>query len=713
MDGKRWRRTVALALGLAVAWTPVTAQEIEQVVVTASKRAASEQDTAISMTVLSGEELAEGNLTDLRDIHLQTPGLFITSNEGFGGSPLSIRGVGSLALGIGAEDGVGVYVDGVFQGRPFGHVFEFVDVERIEVLRGPQGTLYGRNATGGAINVVTLAPGEEFVGRGEIMASSFGGMAAQGVLAGPIGDGVGAKASFAVANRDGYADNPTRGEDVYDKNNAYFSGALAWRPSEALSAVLRAYGGETNSVNGFKDLLDGLDIDTIPADFGNRDERSFRGVNFTVEWTSGAMSVRSVTATVESDQASNTDSDGGPQDIVQFRQEQDAEQFSQEVVVAYEGGGRVGWLLGGLFFAEEARQSIPFDLRQLPLGIHFDSAIDTEAVSAFAEVRVEASERLALTVGARYSTEEKTWRHCMGFYGAFETDFDERACRVPGVSAVDADQWDTVTPRFVAEYAASDRVLWYASATKGFRSGGWNITENLAAAFAAGDADPGFDQEFVWSFEAGVKSDLADNRVRLNAAVFNAAYTDMQVRVDDPTTRLLAVSNAGEATITGAEAELTVLATPDLFLQASVALLDATYDEFKVTDAAGNVRDSRGKRLNRAPELTASLIGAYTVSVRGGSVTARLEYQYVSETFHSEANDLALFRGSAPFEHVNARVRFAHGGGRWHVELFGDNLTDDRWYEHSFEPIQPGLAPTVISAPRMVGVRIGVSAGPS
>ncbi len=692
----------------ALLCVPGTAQEIEEVIVTASKRTASVQQTPLSVTALSSDDISEGNLTDLRQIHLQTPGLFIASNEGFGGSPLSIRGVGSLALGVGAEDGVGVYVDGVFQGRPFGHVFEFADVERIEVLRGPQGTLYGRNATGGAINVVTVTPSREFVGRGQFTVANFGGVAGSGVVAGPLSDTVFAKAAGALSRRDGYAENPTRGEDVYDKDNSYFSGALAWHPTEEFSAVLKAYSGETKAVNGFKDLLDGLDIDVIPADFGNHDQRSFDGVNLAVGLTTDNFSLKSITAVVNSDHESNTDSDGGPLDIVQFRQEQNADQFSQEVTLSFETGDSLRWLVGGLFFTEEAGQFIPFDIRQLPLGILFEGEIDTDAWSAFGEVTMDLGERASFTAGARYSGEEKAWRHCMAFYTSFESNYDARACRAPGASAHDTDDWSTTTPRFVLTYQINDDVLWYASATKGFRSGGWNITESLAGDIAAGDPDPGFDQEFVWSLETGLKADVMDDRLRINVAAFNADYTDMQVRVDDPTTRLLSVSNAGEATIVGFEGELTFFPTTQFVLQATVSVLDATYDEFLVTDSEGNVSDYAGQVLNRAPKFSSSLIGAYSVPMDAGSLTVQLEHQHVSKFYHSEANDLALFRGSPSSQRINMRVRFDHRNEKWFVEAFGENLSDDRWYEHSFEPIQPGLAPTVISAPRMFGARLGV-----
>ena len=220
----------ALVMGFLIN-LPVFAQgtgTLEEIVVTATKRETNLQDTAMSVSAFTGEQLAQAGATDLREMQLFTPGLWVGGNAGFGTSPIVIRGIGSLITGIGADEAVGIYIDGIYQGRSAGNIFEFVDIDRVEVLRGPQGTLYGRNATGGAINVITRTPGDEFEGRVEGEVASFDGWGARGYFLVPVSDNLGIKFSGGKYDRDGWVHNPTTGVAGASVEKEYFSFGMHW-----------------------------------------------------------------------------------------------------------------------------------------------------------------------------------------------------------------------------------------------------------------------------------------------------------------------------------------------------------------------------------------------------------------------------------------------------------------------------------------------------
>jgi iron complex outermembrane receptor protein len=240
--------------------------------------------------------------------------------------------------------------------------------------------------------------------------------------------------------------------------------------------------------------------------------------------------------------------------------------------------------------------------------------------------------------------------------------------------------------------------MFYASATNGFRSGGWNWTEPTIPGLT------GFGPEEVWSYEVGVKTMFLNGRARLNMAAFTADYSDIQVRVNDPVSSLVIVQNAASATINGIEAEFNASPAEHFDLTATLAWLDATYDRFAYVDNGGVPQDFSGNRLNRAPEWQTSLMAQYAIGLGDwGSLTPRVEWQYTSEIFHDPFNVQPF--GSEAFHIVNLRALYRPANGRWGLTAFVDNLLDERYREHTFEPILPPDLPALINKPRMYGVR--------
>ncbi len=671
---------------------------IEEVVVTATRRETGLQDTPIAITALSGLDLDEGGMTDLRNIALETPSMFIGGNDGFGSYSVNIRGIGSLAIGVGAEEGVGVYVDGVYQGKPYGSVFEFAGIERIEVLRGPQGTLYGRNATGGAINIVSSEPSHDFHSTADVQITEFDGLRFRGTATGSlVGNKLGGSIAIARSTRDGYANNPVREEDVYDKQQNFLSGALRWTPSDRTKVILRSYFGNTDSSYAFKNVIDGLDLDTIPANFKSFDTRDFFSISATIDHQFENMAFKSITAYVEGDVQNHADTDGSPNDEIEYRSEFSNRQVSQEFRLVSTASGSFQWIIGGVLFAEEGDAFIPFDLPAIPIGLLFAADVETKSYSGYFEGSYDFTDRLTFTAGVGYTHETKDWRGCRTFYTDFDDDFVPTLCE--GSFVPDDASWDELTPKVVLDYRVSDNVFLYTSATHGFRSGGWNMTDPTLPG-----GNNNFNPESVWSYEGGVKTDLLDQKLRLNITGFYADYTDIQVRVTDPVTNLINTKNAADAEIYGIELELFARPVDGLSFNTTASWLDATYKSFSFIQTDGTPVDHSGNRLNRSPEWKVSFVTKYDIPIDGrGILTPRVEYNYVGETFYSELN--RPFQGTDSFEIINLRLRFEHESGRWGLQAFLDNAGDERYREHVSSETPTRVAAT-ISRPRMWGVEV-------
>lgn len=688
--------STALGLpGVAYAETGQAADvDADEIVVTATKRETELQETPLALTALDSRALERSGVTDLVKLDTQVPSMFVAGDDGFGSNSVSIRGIGSLALGNGADDAVGIYIDGVYQGRPYGNVFEFVDVDRIEVLRGPQGTLYGRNATGGAINIITKTPGREFTGYIDAERASFNGSRIQGYLMAPVTETLAVKFAGGYHYERGWAFNPTTDEHLYGDKNFYTDFALSWTPSSDTSVVLKSYYGQTHSTYAYKNVRDGLPLDVIPANLPNFDKRDYYGGSLTIAHKFADMELTSITGYAHGASVGSVDPDGGPQSLVEFRSDFGFEAASEELRLSSSGAGRFNWIVGGLAYFESSDAIVPLGLPPISFGFVFADKTKTHAYSAFAEGSYRFTDKLTLTAGARYSYETKHWGNCIGFYTDFDVDFDPRVC--VGQLIPDKKKSRVVTPRFVLDFKANDAVMLYASATRGFRSGGWNFTDDTIP-----NAKNGFSPEYVWSYEAGLKSDLFDRKLRFNLAAFHADYSKLIVRVFEPVTQLLQTRNAGAAQIDGVELEATVKPLAGLEFSAVASWLDAKYTKFTFTQTNGEVVDYKGNRLNRAPEWQINLGAQYRADLgESGSLTARAEYRYVSAYFNSETN--REIEGSDPFHIVNLRLGYEAQGG-WGVRAFVENVTDKQYRTYTFTG-NDGSQPATISSPRVWGV---------
>jgi iron complex outermembrane recepter protein len=671
-----------------------TSDRLDEVVVTATKRATTVQTTPVALSALDSAALEKNNITDLTRLPLQVPSMYVGGEDGFGSTSVSIRGIGSLAIGVGADEGVGVYVDGVYQGKPYGNVFEFVDIDRVEVLRGPQGTLYGRNATGGAINIVTKQPGDEATGQVNAEYTNYQGVRVSGYALIPlISNELSLKVAAGSNKRDGWGYDPVRNDHPYNVDNQYGSVALRWRPATGTDITLSGRIGQSYSSVQFKDANDkSLPSDVFPDDYPAFENRKYSAATLTASQDLGFASLVSITGYEEGHSINSQDSDLTPNYYFEFNSDQRSSQFSEELRLVSQGDSRFSWIAGFLYFREGASVFLPFQITIADTGVLFDAHLKTSSYSGFAEGTYKITDQLSVTAGGRYNYDDKHWNGCVAM-------FDPAMLATPSLcdgsaTQPDSRSWGSFTPRFVLNYQITKDLLTYLSATRGFRSGGWNFTD--ATSFHSG-----FNPENIWSYEGGLKSESFDHRLRVNLAAFYAKYTDLQVRINDGP--FLATRNAGAARNYGAELETDMRLIDHLDLTVNASWLNAKYTSFSTT-SDGVTQDYAGRFLNRAPEFTATVAAQYAIEAAGvGIFTPRAEYRHVAQVFYSQDN--VQPQGADAYNEVNLKVRYEPMEGHWNLTAFVNDLTNKQFRTHTFPGNLPGQVASSYSTPRIFGLQ--------
>lgn len=673
---------------------------LEEIVVTAQKRAESLQDVPVAVTTYSGDAMRELAIADIEGLAVQTPS-FAFSKAG-GEAQIYIRGVGTNIFGVGADPSIAVNLDGVYLGRTNMGLTQFLDIDRVEILRGPQGTLYGRNATGGAINLVSRMPTPELEGYLSAGYGEWERVELEGAVGGPLSDAWGFRLAARYMKDDGYTEDlDPRGTNELDDNDIRaFRGILQYAPGEVFKATL--IGEYTEFSNGNTSIVPRDDlglaqtrgavptgsIHKVRNDLPTFFDWDSSGATLTLEWQlAGGLTLTSISAwkDYQSDFLFNTD--GTEIDITRSNFKYDTEQLSQELRLAADGGGRWNWLLGAFWFDESKEGGLGLVRASLVPARSFiiPSENDTEAWALFGEVGFDVTDKLKLTAGLRYSDERKD------DFSAFGLVFDVLGLESPGpVTPVGAprsesDSWDAWTPKFGVDYRHTENLLYYVSATRGFKSGGYNSLQ---------PSNPPYDPEFIWAYEAGVKSELADDRVRLNVAVFRYDYTDLQVSTF--LNNLTFITNAAEATVNGAELELTALPTPELQLGLALSYLDAKYDEFltafgstpctPVPPATTCTRpprpfDASGNRMVNAPEWKANATVQYTFTLGDrGSLVLAGQLSYQDEVFFTQINEPEV--GQDAITLLDARASWFSPSGALELSAWGKNLSDEEYFHN-------------------------------
>ncbi|NOX49570.1 MAG: TonB-dependent receptor [Gammaproteobacteria bacterium] len=718
---------------------PVLAQQdvdaslhIEEIIVTARKREESMQETPISISAFTNSDLRQRNLTNLMELSQFTPNVMMNSmtrGGGSGNAEITIRGVGQTDFLFTSDPGVGIYVDGVYLPRTLGGVLDLLDLERVEILRGPQGTLFGKNTIGGAVNLISNKPTQEFDGFAELTTGSFDRIDGRLDLNIPLSETWASRVSLSYKNRDGYVDRLDFDtgnviDQLGDENAINARAALRWTPSEVTTLdIIADYTREREDsaatvmvqyepVNGLGPLWNGLvaipsgatpmSTDFITGDphktFStgpNGSTMDVKGINVTLEHEFSSFTFKSISAYREMDGSFGIDNDGSPNQYVETDQKQTQEQFSQELqFLGTTADGKLDWLFGGFYMNEKgtdendvrlvsglynALEALPVQLTGDPcappfvapgcagnpinpgLDLDFDiyNKIDITSYAIFTQLGYQLSERWNLNGGIRFTDETK--------------DYTLEHLRVnSGVPIVPlttvSESWSEPSGKIGINFQATNDLMVYGSVARGFKSGGFNGRPTTNSAVES------FDPEFVTSYEVGLKSEFADRRVRLNAAIFLMDYTDMQVgsvSADASGNLILIIGNAAEAEVKGFEVDVVAVPAERWLMSAGVGYLDAEYlDTGTATDITTN------SRFPKTPEWSghASLQYALPVGADFGELRFRADWSFQSEVFQDTVNTATIVQSS--FSQLSGRITLHNEAQNWDIVLSGTNLTD-------------------------------------
>ncbi len=708
---------------------------VEEIVVTARRRSENLQDTPVAITAVSGSMLADRQATSITALNDLAPSLTINSSAAFSGSSQTVavfmRGIGQTDFTLNTEPGVGIYVDGVYISRSVGALLDLVDIDRIEVLRGPQGTLFGRNSVGGALNITTQKPTSEFGGKASLTYGTDNLLIATGTINVPLTDTLFVKASLQSNTQDGYVERIADGIKLGNKDNLSGRLSLLWNAGANTEIQLNADFSRSRE-NGAPLVLSEVapgapfaaahNIIVAPqlnpalqafpngcldpagaaiggnACFDNRwvladpfknagtypvfSDADVWGLGLTIKHElSDALSIKSITAYRDLDSKFSRESDGSPlqinstEDIFQYHQ------FSQEIQLSAEMlDGGLNVIAGGFYFDEKGHNPniVDFGFVRFLSG----GDIHNSSVAGFGQATYKISQQLALTAGIRYTSETKRFTpdqfvisgYTVPFFPPFLQFTPGQRLTTSDQQVVKAKEW---TPHFNLSFRPTDDAMLYVSYSRGFKSGGF--TQRI---FPALTAPPSFQPETVDVYEGGFKLDLFDRRFRLNGAGFLTDYSDLQVTVPvgvAPTTQ-----NAAQARIKGFELEATAVPIDGLTATFAVGYVDAYYLALDTRVSPTITLDSKFPGTSDWT-LNGSLQYAAPIG-KGLTLTPLIGWSYRSE-FSFDAEN---FVGQGGYHLVDASIKLANTETGWSALVFGKNLTDELYYSHGEQILNPG-----------------------
>ena len=682
-----------------------TVRLIEQVVVTAQRREQSMQDVPIAVSNLSAEQLQDAGIGDLMEVQMLVPSLTMEQNKGPGFATFRIRGIGNLGNIPNFEPAVGLFVDGAYRSRSGLGIGELVDVERIEVLRGPQSTLFGRNVTGGLINVITRRPTEDFEAFVEVGAGDLNELVFKASVSGPLSENVRGRLSAITQSREGSFDDRFQQQSKNDKEANAVRGQLALQPTDRLSIlVIAAYTNNDVSCcapdveNGaisvsLSNIITGgqfvLDNDPTNRVIQQNDTYGYAidawEATLAIDYNFDLFTMTSFTSFDAYDIFSEMDAEQTLLDLAMFIDRQTADTFTQEIRLTSTQEGLFDWMLGTAYYRNDfTRGSLDPNEPLLILGAHwplvaaqapgtpgdmafFESVNDTRSLSFFAQGNWQVSERISISAGARWFTEEKTVSIDTASSFAAPPSF-VFVFGIPAPVNV-ARKTDQVAWNLSAQFQATEGSMLYASVSQGAKGGGYD--GNWGALTVA---EREFSDEEVMSYEAGVKSIFFARHVSMNANIFYSDFDNFQNASFLGTSFL--VDNAERVVVQGFELDVVTVLADWLTADFSYAYLDATYRSFTngpcVFPLTGNC-DLSGRSLPLAPENRWHL-GLLSVWAAGrGELYTRLDY---ARTDNTETDNALDPRGLQPsYGLLNGRIGWRDDG--WDISAWVANATDE------------------------------------
>ena len=701
--------------------TPAASEEI---VVTARKREENVQEVPVAVTVVTSDELEEAAAADISELQQQVPNLAVYQGRNQSTTLTAfLRGIGQADPLWGVDPGVGLYIDDVYIARAQGALLDVYDVGRIEVLRGPQGTLYGKNTIGGAIKYVSRPLTDEPTGMVALslgehntrdLRTSFGGALIPGKLRGKI--------AFASLNHDGYGTNLFTGRDVSDRKTMAARGGLDWLLNDNWKIAFSAdYTKDDAEPKGYQRLTanrlcpafgitcapNGSRWDTQSGLAPLNGTESMGGSVVVSAALNSAWDFKAISAYRESDSKNNIDFDTTPARIVDVSATYYDEQLSQELQFVYDAGGKLTGVLGAYYFDGEAGGLVKNIFANVQFGTTNGRTL-TDSLALFGDGSYSISDRWTLNGGLRATRETKN-----GI--AFNAGYANDQFATPTAILANYDKkatFDSIAPKIGIDYQVSDNVLTYFSASRGFKSGGFNVRAQ-STAFPL-SAEP-FDDEILDVGEIGVKSVLLENSLVLNVAAFHGKYQDIQVSTftaydangDGVEESFFGnFLNAGNATMNGVEVEFdhSVRNINWLNFNGYLSWLDLEPDEFLDENRDGFVDT---QVITNAPEWTAGLRANFDFPVAGGLLTASVGGSYRSEA--TLTNEGGAFAGQPvrpitedAYTLYDAWVSWLSPSSTWRFGLNAKNLTDEAYLTNGYNIPALGILTGSYGAPRTV-----------
>ncbi len=678
-----------------------SASQLEEVVVTASRREASIRETPTAISAYSGDQLETQRVESFSDLATQSPNIQFSANGG--NTNIAIRGIGTDLQLAGNDPGVAFHADGIYVAEPAIGMATLFDVNRVEVLRGPQGTLFGRNATGGAINIISNTP---------TVTPAFGFDASAGLPAGehlaafasgPItSDGtLLARASVQQSYQKGQVDNrsPTGPDRLNDQNDYAGRLQLEWRPTADFSArLLASYQksdtagpayylvGTPNTDLGLPPVLSNTFIaqpgdDEIAVTRGASNMME-KGAALFVDWKVGGGALRATFSTRKSDVYRDYDNDGTAVDFTSTTINRTRDSNYAELIYTSDDTQRFSYILGANYFEDRDVQKVIVPVMGFPAPVILGGQVETESVAVFGHAEYRLTDAWKVFGGARYSSDRKRVSETNNFIGSLEQ----------------SDRWSKPTFEIGTSYDLNDTTTGYVKYATGYKSGG----------YSAGALSPSFAPEANSMWELGLKGAYFDGNLQANLALFRMSYRNLQVNQVVGVTSL--VTNAAEATINGVEVELVQRLTPELRLEFYGGWLDARFDQFLTQDSARpglGLLDLSGNRLPQAPKFTAGGGPVYQHDFAdGGVLTLAARYDWKSRVYFSEFNIPLTSQG--PAGRLSAYANYELPDGKWQVGVYGRNLTDEATFSSIVvtSAVLNSIALGTLQAPREFGLQV-------
>ncbi|WP_439470098.1 TonB-dependent receptor [Blastomonas fulva] len=693
------------------------------IVVTAERRESTVQKTPIAVTAVGGEALQKSGVFNIEGLNDRIPNLSFQRNAG--DARIFIRGIGYNSISPGGETRVALYSDGIYQSRTQAGLLGFYDVDRVEVLRGPQGTLYGRNAIAGTINILSRDPGESLNGYITGTAGTYRLLAAEGALGGPLSDTVGARLAFRIVDRNGFGENLTTGQDVGDERSFSTRGKIVIEPTSEFRLVLQGdyarvddrsggyrYGGPANSnIVPLGIRLGG--VGSIPTDvqdsasFGPKQDIETYGFSAQAEINpTENTSIAILTAYRRMTARQQSNVDGFVQGFTQQFITEKSDVFTQEIRLSQRLGDFADLIVGGYYFHEgnSALNEVPHKaiVLQQPGGpftpfvggldpnafVDFFATfgnVNTDALAAFAQLDIYLTERLELSLGGRYSTETKKIFEArqLDVLSPFVQGDALRPALNPAAGLFGGgplgagfrrqqETWRSLDPKVTLSFQATPETLMYATFSQGFKSGGFNL----------GGLQTPFRPEGLTNYEVGIKTDLFDDLVRANVSAFRYDYEDLQQNIVIGNN--LITRNAAKARLYGAEAEITIRPTTALTVALNGAYLKGEYREFDSANPSQpelGVQDLNGNQLANAPRWQLGGDVSYAIETGIGTFTPRVNITWFDEVFFTEFNVAELRQPSRTM--INLFLTWEGINPSLSVSAFVRNLTDDSYLSNN------------------------------